>query len=242
MLKISLHHGKPASVSSRNVLGRLDIGYARLGATADYKVVMQTTGLGEQAPCQLLNYPRWSASVWDLVMRAVCLSISRQEAIWPAEIPAQRRGAFIEEMTAVAEHWSDGLETRRSEVGVAHIAMCNRRCTYRASFEDDILGRQESALFTHSPDVLIHWDLLARAYAWTVNESFVLPPRPTLYVPIPLDFESKPYVGLDTVEEPARTGIKRWMARRRINPVSIDLLVGDCVTEGQFVTFLSEAV
>ena len=100
MLKVTLHHATPARVSAQNILGRLDSGYARLDATADYKAVMQTSGLGEQSPITLSDYPRWSASIWDLVARIVCLGINRREAIWPTEIPQQRRCAFIDDMTA----------------------------------------------------------------------------------------------------------------------------------------------
>lgn len=41
-----------------------------------------------------------------------------------------------------------------------------------------------STVFTHAPEGLSPWDLLARAYAWTAHEKFELPPRPALYTPI----------------------------------------------------------
>ena len=242
MLKVTLHHATQDSVSAQNILGRLDIGYARLDATADYKAVMQTSGLGEQSPVTLTGYPRWSASIWDLVARITCLGINRREAIWPAEIPVQRRCAFIENMTALVEHWPDGVHTRRASVGSARVSMLRRKGRYEATFTDDILGEQRSEVFTHTPEALNAWDLLVRAYAWTVAETFVLPPRPQLYVPIPVAHGGTSYVGLDTVGEPARSGIRRWMSRRGIPPVSVDLLAGECVTEAHFVEFLQRAV
>jgi hypothetical protein len=143
MLKVSLHFATPGMVSARNVLGRVDIGYARLDATADYKAVLQTSGLGEAAPVSLKDYPRWSASVWDLVARVVCLSVYRREAVWPAELPLESKGAFLENLTAVVEHWPDGFETRRATVATAHLTMRRRRCHYKATFEDDLTGKRE---------------------------------------------------------------------------------------------------
>ena len=241
MLKVTLHNAT-SRVNAQNVLGRLDIGYACLDAMADYKAVMQTAGLGEQPPVELKDYPRWSASIWDLVVRVVCLSISRRKAIWPTKIAYQRCGAFIDDLTAVVEHWPDGVHTRRASVANAHISMRRRRGHYTARFEDDILGSRQSEVFTHTPEALNAWDLLARAYAWTVNETFVLLPRPTLYTPIAVAHGDDSYVGLDTVSEPARSGIQRWMSRRGILPVSVDLLTGDCVTETHFIEFLMKAV
>jgi hypothetical protein len=94
MLKVSLHYATPATVSARNVLGRLDIAYAKLDANADYKALMFTTGIGEHEPLRLDNYPRWSASVWDLVARVVCLGLNNTESNWLVELPFERKCAF----------------------------------------------------------------------------------------------------------------------------------------------------
>lgn len=81
MLKISLHHARPGHENARNVLGRLDIGYAKLDALADYKLVMTVAGVGEMPPARITDYPRWSASVWDLVARAICMCLNRREVL-----------------------------------------------------------------------------------------------------------------------------------------------------------------
>lgn len=242
MLKVSLHHAAPERVSPCNVLGRLDIGYARLDATADYKAVLFCCGLGEQTPVQLKGYPRWSASVWDLVARTVCLSLYRREAVWPAELPLERKGAFIDDLTAVIEHWPDGFETRRATIATAHVAMWRRRCHYTATFQDDLTGQRESTVFLHSPKGLSPWDLLVRAYCWTAHESFELPPRPSLYTPIPVEEAGQSFVSLDTVSEPARTGITRWMTRKGMPAATVPFLAGPCVAEADFVKFLRFAV
>ena len=242
MLKVTLHYATPARVSAQNLLGRLDIGYARLDALADYKAVMFTAGVGEQAPVQLHRYPRWSASVWDLVSRSVCLSLNGCEAFPPDDLTSGRKAAFIDDMTAVIEHWPDGLDTRRATIGTAHIRMRRRRGHYTAVFEDDILGKRESSVFCHRPDGLSPWDLLARSYAWTVHERFELPARPPLYTPIPIQQGTGSYVPLDTVAEPAFTGIKRWLHKRGLPTQAVDLVGGPCVTEACFVDFLGTAV
>lgn len=242
MLKVTLHYATPRQVSARNIIGRLDIGYAKLDAHADYKGVMQSSGIGEHGPVRLMEYPRWSASVWDLVARMACLSLNRQEAIWPASIPHQRRAAFIDNMTAVIEHWPDGSETRRSHIGSAHVAMQHRRCRYTATFTDDILGPETTSVFAHTPDALNPWDLLTRAYAWSAHERFELPPRPELCVPIPVAQGSEFFIALDTVQEPARTGIQRWLVKQGLHSVVTDLFSSPCITETQFVEFLRRAV
>lgn len=242
MLKLYIHGSLPEKVSPLNCLGRLDIGYDKLDAHADYKLVMTTAGLGESSPAKLENYPRWSASMWDLVIRGVCLCLNRREAVWPAELPRKRKGAFMDNLSAVVEHWPDGFETRRAVVGRAHIQRRHRNCRYVARFEDDILGARESTAFVHTPEGLSPWDLLSRAYAWTESGSFVLHPRPTLYTPIPVTCGTESYVSLETVSEPARTGIFRWMARRGDKPAVVEGLLGPCVPESHFVTFLRRAV
>lgn len=242
MLKLSLHTSTPRGVSVNNRVGLLDVAYDKLAARADYKALMWTAGLGEQAPVRLENYPRWSASVWDLLVRIICLSISAKEAVWPAVIPNRRKGALALNLTAVVEHWPNGMEPGRKMVGSAHIQMCTRRCNYRATFRDDILGEVSSEVFRHTPDVLNVWDLLTRAYGWATARAPELLPRPELYKPIPVSMGSESYVNLDTVSEPARTGCYRWLDKEGIKTVEVPDIDGPCVTEAQFVTFLQKAV
>ncbi len=243
MLKVSLHFATPATVSPENILGRLDIGYDRLDAMADYKAVLSITGEGENAPIQIKDYPRWSASVWDLVARAICKSIHHGEHITPVDTKAVRQFAFIDNMTALIEHWPDGLDTRRSTIGTAHIQMLSRRGNYRATLGTDVAGDlRTSTIFAHRPRRLEPWDLLARAYAWTFNEGADLPPRPRLYVPIPIRDGPQSLVSLDTVSEPSYSGIMKWLTKRNFETVRSDVVDGPCVLESQFVQFLKTAV
>ena len=240
MLKVFLHNGTPDKVSPFNQLGRLDIGYENLDIHADYKAVLRMAGVGELPPVQLNGYPRWTASVWDLVMRMLAMCIHREEA-FPA-LDLIRRGAFAQCLTAVVQHWPDGLEQGRATVGTAEIRMQRRRCRYVATFEDDILGAQASIVFAHTPNALISWDLLARAYAWTSHGRASMPPRPELYMPIPYEQDGQVVVWVDTVREPARTGLYRWMLDKGVSPFVVPSLSGMSIKEADYVSFLRRAV
>lgn len=240
MLKVFLHNGPPGTVNRYNELGRLDIGYAALDIYADYKAVLSMAGVGELPPVQLQHYPRWTASVWDLVMRAIAACLYGEEA-FPA-LDLERRGAFAQNLTAFIQHWPDGLEYGRSTVGTAHLRMQRRRCRYVATFEDDILGEQVSTEFAHTPEGLMPWDLLARAYAWTSHGRGAMPARPELYMPIPFEQEGQVVVALETVKEPARTGLHRWMLSKGIQPFEVGALSSVCVKESDYVNFLRRAV
>lgn len=242
MLKVTLHSVPPARANAFNMVGRMDIGCAKLAAIADYKVSLFSAGIGEVPPTRVDGYPRWSASVWDLVVRAACLSINRKEAVWPTDIPVRRKGAYMLDLGAIVEHWPDGRGSRRATVATAHIKMRNRRCHYVATFEDDLVGEATSDVFAHTPEVITPWDLLARAYAWSYNGVLELPKRPKLCVPLPIEHKGESYVLLDTLQDPSRLGVRRWMVRQGIAPVTVDGFEGDCLTEGQFVRFLETAV
>ena len=240
MLKVTLHSSTPKQASSFNVVGRMDIAYEVLAARATYKTLTCTAGIGEHEPTLLREYPRWSGSLWDLVARAVCLTFHGDELL--PSVEPERRPAFMENLTAVIAHWPDGSDVRISTIGTAHLQMGLRKGHYRATFQSDALPLQESTPFIHKPAGLNPWDLLARAYAWTAKEEFVLPDRPKLCTSIPLQEGTEPLVHVDTVPEPARTGLIRWMHKQQMPYARSPFVEGDCVTERQFVEFLEKAI
>lgn len=242
MLKASIHFSKPNAANAHNCLGKLEVGYARLDALADYKVAMVASGIGELPPAKLENYPRWSTSMWDLVARAACLCLSRKEAVWPELIPTLRQCAFVDELCVVVEHLPDGMDSRRATIGIAHIVGQKRKGDYRATFEDDMTGTFESGVFRHTPERMMPWDLLTRAYAWAKTGTFVLPARPTLYVPIPIQHEGVSYVAMDTVSAPARAGFERYVTRKNHSLKTLDWVEGPLVAEARFVEFLQRGI
>lgn len=242
MLKVTLHHGAPHQARAENVLGRLDIGYEKLAAFATYKAVMFVCGVGELAPVKLVDYPRWSGSVWDLVARIVNVSLSGQEELFPERMEERRTGAFIQKMSALVEHWPDGFSRGITLVGTASIQMCRRRCNYVATFTDDICGTKKSTVFRHTPKILVHWDLLARSYAYAFNDDEEMPRRPSLHQALPDDPIHGKFVLIDALREPARTGLSRWIARKGIETFEVEYIAGQCITEKHFRDFLNKAI
>jgi len=202
--------------------------------------IVSGRGVGEAAFVRVERYPRWSASVWDLVARVICLSLHGKEELAPFE--AKRTGAFIHEVTAVVQRWPDGFATGRSTIGTAVITMRHSRRYYEAAFEDDMTGCHTSKIFYHAPKELVHWDLLARAYAHAFTGREAMPARPALCTPIPVETDEGSMIPVDLLKEPARTGLYRWMTRRRITPTPVNVIKGDCVTEAQFSEFLARAL
>lgn len=71
----------PGGVGPERKLGELHISNVGGGARADYQCVLYADDLPDPARARLRRYPRWSASVWDLVGRAIAKSLSGQERL-----------------------------------------------------------------------------------------------------------------------------------------------------------------
>ncbi len=214
MFKVTLHAGNIKEATLHNTLGKLDFGYATLDAVATYKAELFTNAIGSHGLTFIENYPRWSASIWDLIARVVCKGMYLSEEL--PEIPAVAEGkgrAYARRMCAIVEHWKDGEETRRARVGTAQLTMQERRCLYICELEDDLVGTRTSRVFGHAPERLQHWDLLCRAVNWTDAGAAQIPPRPPYRDVKPFIFEGESYIGIGRLKEPARTGLLRWMAR-----------------------------
>ena len=240
MLKVFIHNGPKETINTFNALGRLDIAYEELDMYADYKAVLLMNGIGEIPPAILKGYPRWTDSIWDLVMRMICMCVHREESL--PIIEYTRNGAFAKHLSVLIQHWPDGRSTGRTNIGSAQIQMTRRRRHYIATFEDDILGKKTSSVFSHTPGGLNPWDLLARAYAWMTHESMTMPPRLKLQIPKTLTVGEKVFVSLESVNEPAKTGLMRWMISKQMEPVIAAGTDQPCVTEETFVKFLRRAV
>jgi hypothetical protein len=242
MLKVSLHACKPGKETSMNVLGRMDIAYEVLQAEASYKSAMYVAGVGELPMSFITNYPRWSATVWDLVARLICLTLNQMEALCPEDVTPDKRPAFIENMSAVIAHWPDGLNKNVAQIATATITMHKRKGHYSAVFSSDLESDFGTSLFVHKPAGIQAWDLLARAYAHAASGRFVLPPRPALCLPIPIEENDKSYVAIDTLPAVTRNGLVRWMTRTQRPFSQVNIVSSECVSEEEFVDFLSTAV
>lgn len=77
MLRVTVELLPGGFDSAKRVIATADIARMRDGATADYEVRLREdllAGVGERAT--VANYPRWSASVWDLVARCIATSLN----------------------------------------------------------------------------------------------------------------------------------------------------------------------
>jgi hypothetical protein len=128
MLRVSIHAGLLRDINRFNRVDWLDIGYEKLDAAANYKIVLFNVGEGATPVIPLLNYPRWSASLWDLTARAIALALSpdpnnRKEQVEPLE-PRGKRYAYAREVSAVIQHLPNtGLRIRN--VGSMQIQQCS---------------------------------------------------------------------------------------------------------------------
>ena len=207
MLKVSLHAGSLAARNANNQLAVLDIAYAKQEALADYLVALSLRGVGEVAPDMVTNYPRWSASVWDLTARALTRVLYRADQAPRSRAP-DRRCAYATELCAVVERAT--LHERGALLATAEIAQTGRqRGVYTAQLEEDILGRR-TASFAYGLKSLNPADLLLRALCWSLFGTEVLGPRPSLVLPPTMRVDGVDRFHIEALAEPAKTGFLRY--------------------------------
>jgi hypothetical protein len=90
MLRVTVELWPGGQESGRRVIATADIGRIKDGALANYEVELQEKllehiGVGEIA--HVREYPRWSASVWDLVGRCIAAALNGgKEALPPRPV------------------------------------------------------------------------------------------------------------------------------------------------------------
>ncbi|MCL4761232.1 MAG: hypothetical protein KJ018_05505 [Burkholderiales bacterium] len=135
MLRLTIHAGPLKSTSRFNLVAALDVGYEKLAPVADYKATLFVAGVGVTSPVMLRGYARWSASLWDLLARALALTLSPDAARPIEEVPpvapGGKRSAFATGLSGLIEHLPGGDELRRTTLGTVAVEQAKRRCTYR---------------------------------------------------------------------------------------------------------------
>lgn len=246
MLHVSVHSGALTAASRFNTLAWLDIGYERLEPIADYKVVLFQSGIGATLPVTLPNYPRWSASLWDLTARALALCLSAasgeaSEAIQP--VPCTRkRFAFASRISAEIAHTPSGSGRHRRTLGTVEIAQAKQRGVYVARFDEHTQPRHTTAPFRFAADYLHPAELLLHACAVRLTGQAELPPRPALCVPPPVEINGVRFVPLHLLVEPARTGFAQWLARNSEPPLEHEKAPLGIAPETLYAQFLRDAV
>jgi hypothetical protein len=88
MLRVTVELWPGGRESAKRTIATADIGRVRDGTLADYEVALDERLIGEVGdPAHVLAYPRWSASVFDLVVR--CLAVALNEG--KEELPPRPR-------------------------------------------------------------------------------------------------------------------------------------------------------
>ena len=79
MLRVTVELWPGGRESGRRVLATADIARIKSGAHADYEVDLREELLGDVGDTATVReYPRWSASVWDLVGRCIAAALQRR--------------------------------------------------------------------------------------------------------------------------------------------------------------------
>jgi hypothetical protein len=246
MLRISIHAGPLAGISRFNRVDWVDIGYDKLAASANYKIVLFNVGEGATPPVDLIGYPRWSASLWDLAARAIALALSPdpknpQETV-PAVEKRKKRYAFAYAMSAVIQHFpNSGMGIRR--VGEMDIEQCRAtRGFYRAQVEEDLMPNS-SGEFSFFPNFLRPAELVMRAALVALTGRMdEMPARPALVLPQAQKIEGEQHLLIHEIDEPARTGFIRWLYDNETPPREYAGAAEGIALERQFYGFLHEAI
>lgn len=209
MLRVSIHSGLLADRSVHNQMGVLDIAYAKKEAMADYFVGLSLRNVGETPPNSLSGYPRWSASLWDLTARALTRAVFAEDQAPPSAKP-DKRCAYATRMCAIIEGTT--LEHRGRELaGVEILQNTGQRGVYTAAFNEDIMGPRVGQ-FEFGTKRLNPAELLLRAICWTLYGKDTLGPRPRLILPATLNINGVDSLDVESLDEPAKTGFKRFLA------------------------------
>jgi len=81
MLRVSVELWPGGQKQGSTLLAVADIERTRSGVLSDYSVEMWEDVVYRRWSGAVENYPRWSASVWDLVARSIASALSGSEAL-----------------------------------------------------------------------------------------------------------------------------------------------------------------
>lgn len=207
MLRVYLHAGDLKGRNLGNRLAAIDIAYAKKSALADYLVAMNLRGSGEVEPDHVLGYPRWSASLWDLVARALTRLLYHADQA-PAPAKPDKRCAYATRLCAVMERAT--VNSAGVILGTATVTQLEgQRGHYVATLDEDINGRHVGH-FVYGTKRLDVADLLLRAICWALFDQGILGPRPSLILPSTLQLGGVDRFDVEALAEPAKTGFARY--------------------------------
>ena len=83
MLKVTVEIWPGGRESGRRTLATADIGRIRNGGLAEYRVELHEDVQGDIGTANLLDHPRYSTTIWDLVARAIAVALTGKEELPP---------------------------------------------------------------------------------------------------------------------------------------------------------------
>ena len=95
MLRVTVEIFPGGRELGRRTLATADIGRVKSGLLSTYEVELRDTLVGEPGVGEINDYPRFSAPVFDLVARAICVALTGKEELppRPAVVSVPRREA-----------------------------------------------------------------------------------------------------------------------------------------------------
>jgi hypothetical protein len=223
VLRVSIHAGPLGGISRFNRLDWVEIGYKRLAEEADYKVVLFEVGCGVRDQVILHKYPRWSASVWDLAARAIAAAFSPdpknpKEEVQPID-DVSEEVAFADCVSAVIQHIPNAGNAIRQLGAIEIVGDDFERGFYGATVEEEMMPTLRPAPFFFAPRFLRPSELILRGILQGLTgNSTQLPTRPSLLKIEPEIIEDERYALTERIPEPARSGFRRWLLRRKKHP------------------------
>lgn len=151
MLRVTVELLPGGRDSGRRVIATADIGRVRSGAHADYQVTLEEGLLGDVGDiAHVRDYPRWSASVWDLVARAIASALNGGREELPPRpllpvVPVHESGTVryvrIREIPEPAQtfFWRNIANSTRPDIEEDPNPM---DCAYAEDWEDFLRGRR----------------------------------------------------------------------------------------------------
>lgn len=211
MLRVTLYHSTLKDRSEANQCAVLEVAYDRKGIKSDYLASLSLRDAGQCEPGKVLGYPRWSGSLWDLVARALAVSLYGSKPVPPADKP-DRRCAYATKLCAAIE----GSDAKRSGLllGSATVTQDgNQRGRYVVELQEDILGVHRGKLAFGSKR-LNPAELLFRGVCQALYGADQPGPWPSVIAAPFIKVDGVDHFDVQALREPARTGFRRYLARR----------------------------
>lgn len=246
MLRISIHAGARDNASPFNLLAWLDIGYDKLGPLANYKTVLYQSGRGVTLPAPIDQYPRWSASLWDLTARALAIGLREAPENLTEEVPVVvtgKRIAFAAQLCALIEHVPGAdQQHRRTLATMALSQVGKKRGTYTAVFDEHTMPVRTTDPFIFHPAFLRPAELVLHACLMLLSGKAELPTRPSLCFPDLIEAAGEKYVPIHRLVEPAKTGFVRWLTYNDVSVTQHPNAPLGMALAGMYIQFLTAVV